>query len=271
MPCLCIIGILACKFNKPKQFSNDSIESHSGDASVSWLKRDKQRLWNIGTWASISRQNSTHLSVNWCISYQFPIDFDCWFVSVEAKIGQLLIVKWLLHCQAWLKFWRFPMSILHQRQRKSKLSQVNWYANTSTKHHDLFKQQQFPVFCQIHLLVGFWGSMICSSDYCLCQSCVNLFLRQIQVNCQVIFWCIAFWGSLNCSNNFIYWTPLPCLQVNCYLWLDKNIPYLSRRLHNILWGRMVANNNKDERWFYLPFQHYWHEGLWPQQAHQAHQ
>ncbi len=163
------------------------------------------------------------------------------------------------------------MSILHQRQRKSKLGQVNWYTNVSTKYHDPFKQQQFPVYCQIHLLIGFCGSMICSNDYCLRQSRINLFQRQIQVNCQVSFWCIAFWGSLNWSNNFIYWTPCPHLQVNCYLQLDKNIPYLLRRLHNILWGRMVTNNNKDAQWFHLPFQCYWHKGLWPQRAHWAHQ
>jgi hypothetical protein len=34
-PCLCIVGIQARNFNKPKQFCNDSIESHSRDASVS--------------------------------------------------------------------------------------------------------------------------------------------------------------------------------------------------------------------------------------------
>jgi hypothetical protein len=39
---------------------------------------------------------------------------------------------------------------------------------------------------------------------------------QIQVNCQVSFWCVAFWGSSNCSNNFIYWTPWPRLNVDCY-------------------------------------------------------
>ncbi len=163
------------------------------------------------------------------------------------------------------------MSILYQHQRKRKLSQVNWYANVSTKHHDPFKQWQSPVYCQIHLLVGFWGSTIFSNNYCLHQIRINLFRRQIQVNCQVSFWCIAFWGSLNCSNNFIYWTPWYRLQVNCYLQLDKNVPYLLRRLHNILWGRMVANNNKDARWFHLPCQCCWHEGLWPQWAHWAHQ
>ena len=92
--------------------------------------------------------------------------------------------------------------------------------------------------------------------------------------CQVSSWCIAFWWSSKCSSNFIYGTPWPRLQVDCHLQLDKNIPYLlRRRLHNILWGRMGANNNnnKDARWYYLPFQCYRHEDLWPQQAHWAHQ
>ena len=34
-PCRHIVGIRARNFNKPKQFCNNSIESHSGDASVS--------------------------------------------------------------------------------------------------------------------------------------------------------------------------------------------------------------------------------------------
>ena len=105
-PCLCIVGIWARNFNKPKQFSNDSIESHSGDASVSWLRRDMQCLQNVGTQASTSQQNSTHLSINWRVHHQFPIDFDCWSVSVEARIGRLLVVKCLLNCLAWLKFQR---------------------------------------------------------------------------------------------------------------------------------------------------------------------
>ncbi len=130
---------------------------------------------------------------------------------------------------------------------------------------------RLPVGCQINSDLKFWGSTFCSKYYCFRQSSFNLFQCLIQVNCQVSFWCVAFWGSSNCSNNFIYWTPWPRLQVDSYLQLDKNIPYLLRRLHNILWGRVVANNNKDAWWFYLSFQFYRHEGFWPQQAHQAHQ
>ena len=109
-PCRCIVGIRARNFNKPKQFCNNSIESHSGDASVSWLKQDMQCLRNVGTWASTSQHNSTHLSVDWCVRYQFPIDFDCCCVSVEARIGQLLIIERLFNCQPWLSFWGSSMS-----------------------------------------------------------------------------------------------------------------------------------------------------------------
>ena len=35
-------------------FFNDSIESHSWDASFSWLKQDMQCLQNVGPWASMS-------------------------------------------------------------------------------------------------------------------------------------------------------------------------------------------------------------------------
>jgi len=107
---------------------------------------------------NISTELNPSFSRLMCVGNQFPINFDCWFVSVEARIGLLLIIDCIFNCQPWLKFWRNPMSILHQHQCKSKLSQVNSFANISTKHHDPFKQRQFPVYCQIHHLVGFWGS-----------------------------------------------------------------------------------------------------------------
>jgi hypothetical protein len=46
-----------------------------------------QRLWNVGTWASTSQHNSTHLSVDWCNS--------------------LLISKWfwLMIRLSWSKNW----------------------------------------------------------------------------------------------------------------------------------------------------------------------
>ena len=54
------------------------------------------------------------------------------------------------------------------------------------------------------------------------------------------------------------------LVVYCCISLFQNIPSLQQRLHNILWGRMIAN-------FYLSFQRYRHEDLRPQQAQWAHQ
>ena len=46
-------------------------------------------------------------------------------LSVEARIGRLLIIECHFNCcQAWLKFERFSLPILHQYQCKSKLSHV---------------------------------------------------------------------------------------------------------------------------------------------------
>ena len=129
-PYRCIVGIWARNFKKTKQFCNNSSESHSKDVSLSWLKQDMQCLRNIGTWASMSQHNSIHLSVDWCVRYQFPIDFDCWFVSVEARIGLLLIVECLFNCQPWLSFWgsstSFSNRAIHFIHHLQQIFQVDW-------------------------------------------------------------------------------------------------------------------------------------------------
>ena len=71
-------------------------------------------------------------------------------------------------------------------------------------------------------------------------------------------------AGIKSSVNYFILAAQQELQVYCCISLFQNIPSLQQRLHNILWGRMVAN-------FYLPFQCYWHEDLRPQWAHWAHQ
>ncbi len=130
-------------------------------------------------------------------------------LSVEARIGWLLIVECLFNCrQARLKFETFPMPILHQCQRKSKLSQVKWNVNVSTRHLALFQWRQFPVDCQIHLLLEFQGSTF--------------------------------------SPNHIYdhtsaWLP----KADCYIHQRQNTIQFLRWANSILWGRMEG---KGRRW-----------------------
>ncbi len=177
MPCLHIVAIWARNFNNTNWFSKDSIESHSRDATVSRLKQykqciflwwqpffhisvgccicwldikscSKQTIQNLTSWKN-QKQNATHIQIDFWIQTTVP-------EPIAARFGRPLIFKYLFNCQAWL----------HQHQSKSKLSQVNWYANVSSKGHDPFKQRQFPVCCQTHLLVGFWGSTHSLPVYC---------------------------------------------------------------------------------------------------------
>ncbi len=159
-------------------------------------------------------------------------------LSVEARIGGLFIIKCLFNChQAWLKFERFPMPILHQRQCKSKLSQVKWNANVSTKHHALFYWWQFPVDCEIHLLLKFWGSTF--------------------------------------SPNHIYdhtsaWLP----KADCYVDHRQNTIQFLQWANSILWGRMEGKGwrrchcqaaSTQLLWPYLHQRHCRLHRLWPHQ------
>ncbi len=52
-----------------------------------------------------------------------------------------------------------------------------------------------------------------SNDYCFRQSCLNLFQRWIQVNCQVSFWYITF-QTASCCKQRSKFIPQPYWQVN---------------------------------------------------------
>ncbi len=142
-PCLWFVGIWASNFNKTNQFSKDSIESHSGDATLSWLKQNTQRfilqqqvlfnisvgcciyqlvikslfkqtIQNLTSWRN-QKQNAIHLSVN------------CWIQAnasdkTAASSGRRLVSK--CHFRAWAQLtWvklRFPIGNVFQ------VSQITW-------------------------------------------------------------------------------------------------------------------------------------------------
>ncbi len=188
------------------------------------------------------------------------IQVDCWIHTtspepIATRFGWFLIVECLFDCrQARLKFGRFLMSIFHQCQHKSKLNHVNPYANISTKSHYPFWWRQFPVYCQIHLLVGFWEST-CSANHllrwifqanCCIKSCGSILWRKID-------W--LNWKQTSSSNcillqplrvdclidSYLKWSHQPNLQRNTetnhfcgYIQKGQN----TSLANNILWGRL---------------------------------
>ncbi len=152
---------------------------------------------------------------------------------IATRFGRLLIVECLFNCRpAQLKFGRFPMWIFHQCQCESKLNHVNPYVNVSTKSHDPFWQRPFPVYCQIHLLVRFWGST-CSANH---------FLRWIfQVNCCVESCGSILWRKIDRSN----WKQTS--SSNCILlqplWVDCQIEFYLKWSHQPNLGRNTGTNH----------------------------
>jgi hypothetical protein len=161
-------------------------------------------------WRRISTNvssNQIHLSFSWSKN---------WLTSHRQIPFQLLPSS--------TQVWNIFKSILHQqRQRNSKLSQVKWNANVSTKSHGPFLQRQFPVYCQINLLVRFWGSAHSNfmqrnyfpSTWVYC--CFN-FVRQLPVDCRPIFdseswgskWSadytlFSFWGRSKSKSFICFW------------------------------------------------------------------
>ncbi len=131
-PCLHIVCIWARNFNKPNQFSKDSIESLSGDAIVSRLKQkrfilQRQAFFHISVGCCICRLDIKSHFKSWiqqitrdklrlpigsaCQTSQeikwICIQVDCWIHAtvpepIAARFGRPLIVECLIKCQAWL-------------------------------------------------------------------------------------------------------------------------------------------------------------------------
>jgi len=169
------------------------------------LKQDVQCLLIGGEWAQKSQQIK-------CIRIQV----DCRIHSkvsepIAARFGRPLIVECLFNHQAQL----------HQHQSKIKLSHINPFAIVSPKRRDPFLQRQFPVYCQIHLLGGFWGSThikfmqrnYFSSTWVNC--CFD-FICQLPVDCwpDSVSWgstwsadhtLFSFWGRSKSKSIICFW------------------------------------------------------------------